>query len=359
MIVSVNNILSIYEKYIYKGCKNKRKLYNFEKYKIRNINIIYDILNSNNYNNIKYNIFLIKYPKYRVVMSLNLIDKIINHYMTIYTLISKLEKYLDIRNIATRKGYGCDYGVKLLKKYIEKNKKYNKFYILKLDIKKYFYNIDHNILKNMIIDKLDSDEYKILCSIIDSTNNNYINKKIEYLRSNEIHYTNRINEVLDIPNYKYGKGLPIGNMTSQFFAIYYLSSLDYYIIHNLGIKYMIRYMDDYVLIHNDKSYLIKCKNIIEKKLNEDYKLELNINKSKIYNSYNGFDFLGYKFRIVNNKTVVRISKSSLNNIEKKIKTIKYNNDNFKYIFSSLNNYYYSFKYSNNIYIRRYIRELTN
>ena len=342
MIVSVDKILNVYENYIYKGCSNKKKLYSFEKYKMMNINYIYNALLGGNYSIMPYNIFLIKYPKYRVVMSLKMNDKIINHYMTMYSLIPKLERYLDNRNIATRKGMGCSYGIKLLKKYIEKNKKYGKFYILKLDIKKYFYNIDHNILKNMIKYKLESDEYNILCNIIDSTNKNYINDKINSLKNNELLYTNRKKEVLDIPNYKYGKGLPIGNMTSQFFAIYYLNPLDHYIIHNLKIKYMIRYMDDYVLIHNDKDYLKECKDIIEFKLNDEYKLELNKNKSKIYNSYDGFDFLGYKFIVDNNKTIIKIRNR-----------IKVNSD-FKKFYSTMNNYYYSFKYSSSLCIKRYI-----
>ena len=355
VIVNVHNILNVYEKYIYKGCGNKRKLYNFERYKMRNINLVYNVLLSDSYKIGRYNIFLIKYPKYRIVMSLNMNDKIINHYITIYALIPKLERYLDNRNIATRIGMGCDYGIKLLKRYIEKNKKYGKFYILKLDIKKYFYNIDHDILKNMIKDKLDKSEYNILCNIIDSTNDNYINDKINKLKNIELLYTERVKEVIDIPNYKYNKGLPIGNMTSQFFAIYYLNSLDHYIVHNLKIKYMIRYMDDYVLIHNDKNYLKLCKTIIEKKLNDEYKLELNLNKSKIYNSYDGFDFLGCKFIINNNRTIIKVSNRTFNNIKKRIRIC--DKSDFKKFYSTMNNYYYSFKYCSSLCIKRYINSI--
>ena len=351
VIVSINNILDVYEKHIYKGCSNKRKLYNFEKYKMRNINCIYDILNSGNYNIKNYNIFLIKYPKYRIVMSLGMVDKVINHYITMYSLIPKLDKYLDNRNIATRKGMGCDYGIKLLKKYIEKNKKYGRFYILKLDIKKYFYNIDHSILKSMLKDKLDDKEYNILSSIIDSTNKDYINDIINKLKNNELKYTNRIKEVNEIPNYKDCKGLPIGNMTSQFLAIYYLNQIEHFIVHNLGIKYMIRYMDDYILINRSKEYLEKCKNIIKGKL-KDYRLELNINKCKIYNIYDGFNFLGYKFRVINNKTVIKVSSKSLSSIKRNVNRM--DSSNFKYLYSSINNYYSSFKYDNNLYIKRFI-----
>ena len=167
---------------------------------------------------------------------------------------------------------GADYGIKLIKKYIEKIKKYGKFYILKLDISKYFYNIDHDILKSMLKGRLDDFSYNIICKIMDSTNELYINDKIIKLKNNELKYNYRINEIKEIPIYRYDKGLPIGNMTSQFLAIYYLYKLDHYIVHDLKIKYMIRYMDDYILIHYDKNYLKKCLLDISEKLEKENKL---------------------------------------------------------------------------------------
>ena len=83
-------------------------------------------------------------------MSLSIHDKIINHYVTEFILKPKLEKYLDHRNIATRKNMGSDYGIKLVKKYLEQLKKYDQVYVLKIDISKYFYHIDHEVLKRMI-----------------------------------------------------------------------------------------------------------------------------------------------------------------------------------------------------------------
>ena len=62
--------------------------------------------------------------------------------------------------------------------YYFQNKKYGKFYILKLDISKYFYNIDHDILKSMLKGRLDDFSYNIICKIMDSTNLLYINEKI-------------------------------------------------------------------------------------------------------------------------------------------------------------------------------------
>ena len=128
-----------------------------------------------------YNIFLIKDPKYRVIMSQNIYDKVINHYIAKYILDSKLSKYLDNRNVATRKNMGSSYGIDLLLKYIEKLKRKNQvFYILKLDISKYFYSIDHNVLKSLLKDKLTNEEYNFLDIIISSTNEEYVNNFSEY-----------------------------------------------------------------------------------------------------------------------------------------------------------------------------------
>ena len=73
---------------------------------------------------------------------------------------------------------GTDYGRKKIKEYLEKCKKYDKFYILKLDISKFFYSIDHEVLKSLLSEKLDPEEVEILSTIIDTTNQDYINNNI-------------------------------------------------------------------------------------------------------------------------------------------------------------------------------------
>ncbi len=200
--ITIPNLLEIYEKEISKNVKNKKRVYQFEINKMQNIGNIITMLNNSNIGHKHYNIFLIYEPKVRLVMSLSVKDKIINHFVTRYILEAKLTKYLDIRNCATRKNMGTDYAIKLVKKYLTKMKnKYECFYVLKIDIKKYFYTIDHNILKKMLISKLDSYEYDLISKIIDSTNASYINEEI-------LKYIKRYN--YEISLYDYGKGLPIG-----------------------------------------------------------------------------------------------------------------------------------------------------
>ena len=359
--INLKTILDLYELEISKNVKNKHKVYMFEKNKMQNINYIINILQNDKYNGGLYNIFLIKEPKHRIVMAQGITDKIINHFVTKYILEVKLTKYLDMRNIATRKNMGTDYGIKLLKKYLELNKKYNEFYILKLDISKYFYTIDHEILKKLLKDKLNENEYQILSNIIDSTNKDYVNKKIIDIKEKYlIKHPNLKEEVDSLPLYYYGKGLPIGNMTSQFLSIYYLYELDHYIVNNLHIKYYIRYMDDFILIHHDKEILNNALKKISNILNNKYKLKLNNKKTKIINNKEGFSFLGYTYKVINNKTIINVKKSSYEKIKKRIKEIAYMYKkgyiSLEVSFASIMSFYYNKKYGSQMRIRRLINK---
>ena len=111
-------------------------------------------------------------------MSLNIYDKIVNHIVSKYFLINVFDKTLIDTNIATRNNKGTHYGVKKLKLYLNEIKNKD-FFILKFDIKKYFFNLDHDIIKELIRKKIkDKEVLKILDDIIDSTNKPYINEKI-------------------------------------------------------------------------------------------------------------------------------------------------------------------------------------
>ena len=108
----------------------------------------------------------------------------------------------------------------------------------------------------MLIDKLDSYSYNFICDILSSTNSIYVNEKINKIKKYYISlFPNNKKEIEKIPIYEYNKGLPIGNMTSQFLSIFYLYELDHKIIHDYKIKYYIHYMDDFILIDKDKNKL--------------------------------------------------------------------------------------------------------
>lgn len=316
-ICDIKNIINVYRD-IKCHVKNKRKIELFDNYYTSNICSIKNTLANKSYIPGKYNIFAITKPKLRIVMSQNISDKVVNHLVTRKFLIPYLEKSLIDNNVATRIGKGTKYGLDLCKKYfnILKNKNY---YYLKFDISKYFYNIDHEILKNMLSNKIcDKDALKILFDIIDSTDESYVNEEIYKLKNSLLTKQPTLEKDINkTPFYAKGKGVPIGNLSSQFLAIYYLNGLDHFIKEKLKIKYYIRYMDDGLIMHKDKEYLKYCLSEIEKYLKR-VKLTLN-SKTIIGKIDNGINFLGFNFKTKNRKTVIRVNKKCKQNFYKKVK----------------------------------------
>ena len=273
-------------------------------------------------------------------MSNNIQDKIINHLVAYYLLVEVFDKTFINTTVATRKGKGTHYGLNLTKKYLNDMKRVygNNFYYLKFDISKYFYNIDHEVVKRLIRRKIkDKDAINIIDRIIDSTDCDYINKKIEKLKYNEINKIKesslsdkekkiRIDEVNKIPLCEKGKSAPIGSMCSQIIAVMYLDKLNHFIKEKLHIKYYVLYMDDGVLIHEDKDYLKYCRNEIIKFL-KDFKLNINMKKTRVDSIKNGLDFLGFKFYIINNKVVLKVRNNTKKKFKKKMKKVNYLYDN--------------------------------
>ena len=182
-------------------------------------------------------------------------------------------------------------GIHLATKRINKalqNKESTK-YCLKMDVKKYFPNINHDILKSQLRRKFkDRELLWLLDEIIDSNVN----------------------------------GIPIGNYLSQYFANFYLSGLDHYIKESLKIKYYFRYMDDMIIFSNSKRELFYIKGKIEEYLNNRLKLQLKENWQVFPTFIRGVDFLGYRHfgnYILLRKNISYNIKSKIRNINKKFK----------------------------------------
>lgn len=367
-IVSINKIKDVYDG-IYKNTCHKAKLVRFELTKTSNIVKIYNTLKNKHYNHLKYNIFIIQEPKYRIIMSELMYDKIVNHLISKYVLIPTLSRKLIEQNVATRTGKGSKEGIRYMKKYINSIKEnYDNVYILKCDISKYFYNIDHEILINKLShENFDKDILRVLINIISSTNNDYINDLIDSSISREVSHLEDMKiydleakkkQLYSLPRYRKGKGLPIGNETSQLLAIYYLNELDHYIKEQLHIKYYVRYMDDFILIHHDKEYLKKCLNLINKKLSY-LKLSLN-KKTQIYNLKSGVNFLGYKFILKNKKLVILLNNQTRKKIKRKLRKARKNNINFyKKSLASYNGYFKVSTTNNFVYKNKFFLEEGN
>lgn len=122
------------------------------------------------------------------------------------------------------------------------------------------------------------------------------------------------NKIISSYEVSENKGVPIGNLTSQYFANHYLAGMDHYIKEELKINAYIRYMDDMVLWHNDKEYLKKCLKLITGFLKNELKLDLKL--SQINKTYAGVNFLGYKLK----KGFVKLNERSKKRFVNKMRT---------------------------------------
>lgn len=141
-----------------------------------------------------------------------------------------------------------------------------KGYALKADIKKYFENVDQEILLSLIKKRIKDEKLVIL---------------IEMILYN---FDSRVS----------GKGMPLGNLTSQFFANIYLNELDQFVKNNLKAKFYMRYVDDFIILHRSKKVLQIYESRINEFLINNLKLELHPDKSKIIMLSSGINFLGFR-----------------------------------------------------------------
>lgn len=290
IIYNFENLYNAYKK-ARKGKRWKDSIVKYEINTLEATTYLQYLLKTKKYNLGKYNVFRIYEPKERVIMSIPFKDKVVQHSLCDNIIEPIFEKTFIYDNYASRKYKGVHFGLNRLSEFMRRF--YRKHgcdgWILKCDISKYFYSIDHNILKNQIRKLINNkDVLWLIDMIIDSTDN---------------------------------PGLPIGNQTSQFFALLYMNELDHFIKEKLRIKYYGRYMDDFYLIHKDKEYIKYCKVKIEEYVN-NLKLSLN-NKTNIFPIRNGIDFLGFHTYITETGKVIRkLRRNSKARMRRKLKKAK-------------------------------------
>ncbi len=339
--LTYSNLLKIYKE-VRTTCKSETKLFYFTQNLHTNIYEILKKMYDQKYNFKNYHIFLICEPKYRIIMSEDIDDKIVNHFVALNYLLPVLDKTLINANVATRKNKGAKLAYQLFEKYLNSIGINNKIYVLKMDISKYFYSINHEILMQKLEKKIkDKNVLTIVKQIISSTNKEYVNMTIKRLKENELRkiQISKMNDrdkelrkkaIESIPYYEKGKGLSIGNVCSQILAVFYLNDVDRYIKEELKCKYYVRYMDDLVILSTDYERLKIIFSKITEKI-EEHKIKVNP-KSKIHIFNNGFTFLGYTYRIVNGKIIKRSKNDTRKRIKRKLKFLKLN-DYQKYFLS--------------------------
>ena len=347
-MISFNEVKDIYKK-LRCSTKNKKEVIDFSLNLNQNLLDILRKLNNRCYSFGRYCIFLIREPKYRLIMSEKMSDKIVNHLFT-KVCLGCLENSLVSMNVATRKDKGSKEAYNLFIKYINKLMYKSKdIYVLKIDISKYFYNINHEILLNMVKEKIkDKEIISFLSYILDSTNSEYVNNDIRRVISNEKFRVSKKNisefekkklysELDSIPIYKSGYGLPIGNYSSQILAVFYLNKVDHFIKEVLGCKNYIRYMDDLVIIDTDYNKLKEYKKIITKEI-EKYDLKVN-EKSSIFKIRSGVNFLGYNFK-VRKGIVIRYRTDTIKRVNRRLRNLKvYNYEMYLKSYASYKGYF--------------------
>lgn len=278
------------------GKRYQAEVIAFESCLSENLVCLSESIRNKTYRVSDYYSFKIYDPKERDIHALHYRDRVVQHCICDEVLEPILDKKLIYDNCACRKGKGTHFSMNRLTGFMRDLYKHHGThgYFLKIDIKKYFNNIDHDILKQILCRKIyDTDVLELLYHIIDS-----------------YEFT---------PN----KGLPLGNQTSQWFAILYLDKIDRFIKEELHIRYYTRYMDDMVLLHHDKTYLRYCRDEIQWKLQNDRLLETN-EKTKIFPVQNGVNYLGFHFYMTNTgKVILKVKQATKKKYKKKVKEMQY------------------------------------
>ena len=232
-----------------------------------------------------YHTFKVYEPKERLICAATFRDRVMHH--ALCNVIEPLyERSFIHDSYACRKGKGTHRALFRAWEFMRKNR-----YVLKCDIRKYFPSVDHNVLKSFIRKKLACADTLWLCDMI-------------------IDHGNIISE---IP----GRGLPIGNLTSQFFANLYLNELDHFVKETLHASCYLRYMDDFIIFHDSKDELHRCRKELSYFL-DTLRLKMKPGKSEIFPVKNGFEFLGFFNKLDN----VRVRRDSVRRFKNRLKLMR-------------------------------------
>lgn len=223
-------------------------------------------------------------PKKRLISAPTFEDRIVHH--AICNIINPIfDKTFIYDSYACREGKGTHKGVERLQSFLKKK---DTNYALKCDISKYFASVDHGILFELIRRRIADEKLLDLLWLI-------------------------ITSYQSFP----GKGIPIGNLTSQLFANLYLNEFDF-ATHEFKRKYYLRYVDDFIVLGETKEGLHEVKERSTKFLKENLKLELHPRKVRIFPTYLGVDFLGY----VVFKDHIRLRSKNVKKFRKRYKKLK-------------------------------------
>ena len=285
-VIDFENMYRAYRK-VKSGKGYKKSSAKFGAMALDAINRLISQLSDRTYRISKYNEFKVYEPKERIIQTTSFKDKVVQHSLCDNVLLPKMQRIFLYDNAAGQKGKGTLFALDRLSFHMKAF--YRKYgcngYILKCDILKFFYNISHEQLKDIVEYYFSYDpDICWLCNLfIDSTE---------------------------------GKGIPLGNQINQGFALLYLDGMDKLIVRELGIEYYGRYMDDFYLMHPSKEYLKYCLEAITEFL-ITLGLELN-GKTQIFPFKSGVNYLGFHTYVASGGKVIRkLKNQNKRNAQKK------------------------------------------
>ncbi|HBG07860.1 MAG: hypothetical protein A2075_16110 [Geobacteraceae bacterium GWC2_58_44] len=322
--------------------RNKRSTINalrFETNAEENLYILAEELASGAYQPSRSIRFVVDRPKLREIVAADFRDRVVHHY-----LVKRLERIFEPVFIhdsyACRTGKGVHAALQRTRTFIRQGTRNGTvpLFALHLDVKNFFMTIDKRILSRMVEDRLvkearragehgvrpmltegemsDSGErrsplpfiYRLARILID---HNPMNGRID---KGDRRMLERIPPHKTLLHTPFGKGLPVGNLTSQFFANVYLNELDQYCKHTLKCRYYVRYCDDFLILDNDPKRLEQIREDVRSFLAERLRLELNTRYAAITDVRNGIDFIGYIIR----PDYVLVRRRSVNNLKNRL-----------------------------------------
>lgn len=284
----------------YEDCiKNKRNTSNAREFEIdyiEKVTRLCDDINDGTYEIGKSIAFVVTFPVYREVFAADFMDRIVHH-LVIKELMPYFEKYFIKESFSCMEGKGVLYGVKTMFEYIKEcTENYTKdAWILKMDIKSFFMSINKQLLADMIdnfiVEYYENDRKKEklreLCKQIVLHHPELNCEK----RGDQSLWT-KLDPNKSLFNVGYERGLPIGNLTSQIFANFFLTKLDRFIKETLGFKYYGRYVDDFMIVSSDKEKLKSSVDKIIEFAQRELKLTIHSNKRYFQHYTKGVQFIG-------------------------------------------------------------------
>ena len=298
-IYNLNNLVISWRK-AKKGKTKKKDVIEFEKDLGKNLLNLHKELKDESYSPKPLTNFPLRDPKTRKISKSDFKDRVVHH--AIINIIQQMfEEQFIYDSCANQKGKGTIFALQRFDKYtrkITKSGKQNAF-CLKADIKHYFQKVNHKILIKILERRIKD---KLTIKLIRKILNNSADSERERERDAR----------------QISIGMPLGNLTSQFFANVYLGELDNFVKRKLRIGHYIRYVDDFIILNKSKEKLLEIKKKLDTFLKRNLKLELHQDKSRIIPLSKGIDFVGFR----NFYHYKLLRKRNLRNMKNKISKYK-------------------------------------